>query len=551
VADQLNWFEIAGLTFGGLALFLFGLELLTDGLKAIAGPSLPAMLGRMTSNRFKGAFAGAAITALLNSSTITTVLLVGFVSAGLMTLQQSVPMIMGANIGSTFTAQIIAFDLSASTPFLLAIGFLGRAFGRREVLRHTGSILLGLGLLFLGIEFMGDATQPLRTFQPFIDAMQDMKNPILGILIGAFFTAIVQSSAATLGIIIALAGEGLMPLEAGVALILGANVGTCGTALLASIGKSAEAARVGFVHLLFNVSGVLFFVFFIPQLADFVRTISPTAPELEGLARLAAETPRQVANTHTVFSVVSTLILIWFATPLAKLAEFVIPARRGDAAEAGDARYLDEASLTAPSLAIHKLHLEAERAGSLVLDMVRRGAPLAIRGSQAEIEALQRDGTQIGRLASAMLRYIGRLSEVEHTDEESRELVRLTETVNDLESISAVVATNMIATGQQRLAERVDLESLRDESTAAFAGFVTSQLEKTIATVGDPGRGEAPLADGASEQLERLAAAARKSVLERLRLSDESAVLSFRLANDLIEQFKQIGRLSARIAVRA
>ena len=551
MADPLNWFEIAGLTFGGLALFLFGLELLTDGLKAIAGPSLPAMLARMTSNRFKGAFAGAAITALLNSSTITTVLLVGFVSAGLMTLQQSVPMIMGANIGSTFTAQIIAFDLSASTPYLLAIGFLGRAFGRREMLRHTGSILLGLGLLFLGIEFMGDATQPLRTFQPFIDAMQDMKNPVLGILIGAVFTAIVQSSAATLGIIIALAGEGLMPLEAGVALILGANVGTCGTALLASIGKSAEAARVGFVHLLFNVSGALFFVFFIPQLADFVRTISPTAPELEGLARLAAETPRQVANTHTVFSVVSTLILIWFATPLAKLAEYVIPARRDEAAEAGDARYLDEASLTAPSLAIHKLQLEAERAGSLVLDMVRRGAPLAIRGSQAEIEALQRDGTQIGRLASAMLRYIGQVSEVEHTDEESRDLVRLTETVNDLESISAVVSTNMIATGQQRLAEQVDLESLRDVSTAAFADFVTSQLEKTVAAFADPDRAAAPPADGARAQLERLAIAARKSVLERLRLSDASAVLSFRLANDLIEQFKQIGRLSARIAARA
>lgn len=551
MADQLNWMEIVGLTFGGLALFLFGLELLTDGLKAIAGPSLPAMLGRMTSNRFKGAFAGAAITALLNSSTITTVLLVGFVSAGLMTLRQSVPMIMGANIGSTFTAQIIAFDLSASTPYLLAIGFLGRAFGPREVLRHTGSILLGLGLLFLGIEFMGDATQPLRTFQPFIDAMQDMKNPILGIVIGAVFTAIVQSSAATLGIIIALAGEGLMPLEAGVALILGANVGTCGTALLASIGKSAEAARVGFVHLLFNVSGVLFFVFFIPQLAEFVRVISPTAPELEGLSRLAAETPRQVANTHTVFSVVSTLILIWFAAPLAKLAEFVIPARREDAAEAGDARYLDEASLTAPSLAIHKLQLEIERAGSLVLDMVRRGAPLAIRGSQAEIEALQADGAQIGRLASAMLRYIGRLSEVEHTDEESRELVRLTETVNDLESISAVVSTNMIATGQQRLTERVDLESLRDADTAAFAGFVTTQLEKTVAAFGDPDRAQAPPTDGAREELERLAAAARKSVLERLRLADETAVLSFRLANDLIEQFKQIGRLSARIAARA
>src|SRR5215469_9493055 len=252
-ARDLNLVEMLGQLAAGLALFLFGLQLLTAGLKAIAGARLPAVLSRMTSNRFKGMFAGAAITALMNSSTITTVLLVGFVSAGLMTLRQTVPMIMGANIGSTFTAQIIAFNVSALTPFMLAIGYLGYAFGRRPVLREVGGIILGFGLLFLGIQFMGDATFPLRTFQPFIDAMQSMENPLLGIAIGAVFTAIVQSSAATLGIIIALASEGLMPLEAAIPLILGANVGTVGTALLASIGKPAEAARVGVVHLLFNV----------------------------------------------------------------------------------------------------------------------------------------------------------------------------------------------------------------------------------------------------------------------------------------------------------
>src|SRR5262249_11727813 len=157
--------------------------------------------------------------------------------------------------------------------------------------------------------------------RPFIDAMQTVENPLLGIVIGAVFTAIVQSSAATLGIIIALASEGLMPLEAAIPMILGTNIGTCGTALLASLGKSAEAARVGVVHLLFNVIGVLLFVFVIPQLADFARLISPSAPTLEGTARLAAETPRQVANTHTLFSVVSALLLIWFTVPLARLAE--------------------------------------------------------------------------------------------------------------------------------------------------------------------------------------------------------------------------------------
>jgi phosphate:Na+ symporter len=187
---DLNLVKMLGLLAGGLALFLFGLQLLTDGLKAIAG---------------------AAITALLNSSTITTVLLVGFVSAGLMTLGQSVPMIMGANIGSTFTAQLIAFNLAALTPFMLALGFLGYAFGRRKILRELGGVILGLGLLFLGLQFMGEATHPLRTYQPFINAMQTMENPLLGVVVGALFTAIVQSSAATLGIIIALASGSLAP----------------------------------------------------------------------------------------------------------------------------------------------------------------------------------------------------------------------------------------------------------------------------------------------------------------------------------------------------
>jgi phosphate:Na+ symporter len=164
---------------------------------------------------------------------------------------------------------------------MLAVGFLFHAFGSRQAFRQLGGIVLGLGLLFLGIQFMGDATRPQRTFQPFINAMQDMENPLLGILLGAIFTAVVQTSAATLAIVIALAGQGLMPLEAGIALILGANIGTCGTVLLASIGKSAEAAQVGVVHLLFNVLGVLFCVFLIPQLADLVRHISPTAPDFQ------------------------------------------------------------------------------------------------------------------------------------------------------------------------------------------------------------------------------------------------------------------------------
>ena len=548
---DLNLVEILGLLAAGLALFLFGLQLLTDGLKAIAGASLPAVLARMTSNRFKGVLAGAAITALLNSSTITTVLLVGFVSAGLMTLGQTVPMIIGANIGSTFTAQIIAFNVSRLTPFMLALGFLGYAFGRREILRELGGVILGLGLLFLGIQFMGEATYPLRKHQPFIDAMQTMQNPLLGIIVGALFTAIVQSSAATLGLIIALGSEGLMPLEAAIPLILGANIGTVGTAMLASIGKSAEAARVGVVHLLFNVIGVLLFVFLIPQLADFARLISPSAPELVGKERLAAETPRQVANIHTLFSVVSALVLIWFTGPLARLAELIVPARHEKLAAAGDPRYLDEASLAAPSLALQKARLETVRLGELVLQLTRRGLRAAIEGKPDDLEMVRSDGAEIGRLASAVLQYIGKVSEAEHTAEDSGEVIKLIETVNDLESISDVVATNLTATGQERLAERVDLASLRDESTLRFATFVIETLQQTVASLGDADTANLlPVAAGKAEMKTR-AVAARKSVFERLKLAEVQDVLRFRLADDLIEQLRQIGRLSLRITKKA
>ena len=550
-ARDLNLVAMFGQLAAGLALFLFGLQLLTDGLKAIAGAKLPAVLARMTSNRFKGMVAGAVITALLNSSTITTVLLVGFVSAGLMTLGQTVPMIMGANIGSTFTAQIIAFNVSALTPFMLALGYFAYAFVRREIVRELGGVILGLGLLFLGIQFMGEATHPLRTYQPFIDAMQTMKNPLLGILIGVVFTAIVQSSAATLGLIIALASEGLMPLEAAIPLILGANVGTVGTALLASIGRPAEAARVGVVHLLFNVIGVLLFVFLIPQTAEFARLISPSAPELEGTARLAAETPRQVANIHTLFSVVSALVLIWFSGPLARLAELIVPERRQQVAAAGDPQYLDDASLAAPSLGLQKARLETAHLGELVLQLARRGPVVAVEGKPPDLETLRNDGTEIGRLASAILQYLGKLSEAEHTAEDSAEIIKLIETVNDLESISDVASTNLLATGQQRLAEQADLASLRDESTSRFAAFITEMLEETVAMFGDVDNAKAVPVAARKAEMDGLVIAARKSVLDRVKLAAVQDVVRFRLANDLIEQLRRIGRLSLRIARNA
>ena len=537
-----------GLLAGGLALFLFGLELMTNGLKAVAGASLEGALAKLTANRFLGLVSGAFVTAILNSSTITTVLMVGFVSAGLMTLSQAVPMIMGANVGSTFTAQIMAFNLKALVPVMLALGFLFHAFGTRQLLRQLGGIVLGLGLLFLGIEFMGDATHPLRTYEPFIKMMQEMENPLLGILAGAVFTAVVQSSAATLAVVIALASQGLMPLEAGIAVVLGANVGTCLTAMLASIGKPAEAAQVGVVHLLFNVLGVLFWVFFIPQLADLVRHISPSAPDLQGVARLAVETPRQIANAHTVFSVSSTLILIWFVGPLARLAQIIVPPRRQKTKSADEPLYLDESSLTIPSVGLQRITLELARLGELVLAMVRRSFAVIVAGPLEDLQAVIDRCDEIDRLQYAILVYVGRLSEMKHSEEEGQRMVSLAQAADHLQSVSDIVKTNLVSLGQQRVAEGIDLKRLRDENTAQFAETVVQNLEQAIGTISQPNASEAEQVIEAKKVVEELAATARKNILDKLLLSDERDLLSFRLTSGLIEYSKQIAYFARRIA---
>jgi phosphate:Na+ symporter len=303
--------------FGGLALFLFGIDQMSTGLKAVAGERMATMLGTMTKNRFIGAITGAFVTAILNSSSVTTVLVVGFITAGIMNLSQSIGVIMGANIGSTMTAQIVAFNVTQYAMLPIAIGFGMIFFGKTEQMKHGGAMLFGLGLLFGGMGVMSDAMYPLRTYPPFLELMTKLENPILGILVGAVFTGLVQSSAATTGIAIVMASEGLMSLPAGIGLALGANIGTCVTAVLASIGKPVPARQAAAAHIVFNVLGVLIWLPFIGQLAQLATMVSPAHTELAGAARMAEEVPRQIANAHTIFYVANTLLFISFTGVLA------------------------------------------------------------------------------------------------------------------------------------------------------------------------------------------------------------------------------------------
>lgn len=299
---------------GGLALFLYGMQMMSQGLENAAGNKMQQILEKLTANRFLGVLVGALITAVIQSSSATTVMVVGFVNAGMMTLNQAVWIIMGANIGTTITGQLIALDAGAVAPIIAFIGVILIIFSKKEKIGYVGSILAGLGILFIGMDMMGGSMEPLAQSQSFISLLTRFSNPILGILAGTIFTAIIQSSSASVGILQALAGSGIVTLDSAAFILFGQNIGTCITAFLAALGANRNAKRTTIIHITFNVIGTIIFTI--------LCITTPLIPVLQGMTESA---PKQIANLHTMFNVTTTLILLPFGTALTKLAQHILP----------------------------------------------------------------------------------------------------------------------------------------------------------------------------------------------------------------------------------
>ena len=300
---------------GGLALFLYGMQMMSDGLENVAGDRMERILEKLTANRFLGVAVGALITAVIQSSSATTVMVVGFVNSGMMTLQQAVWIIMGANIGTTITGQLVALDIGMFAPLIAFAGVAMVVFMKNPKVQHIGGILAGFGVLFIGMDMMGAAMEPLRESPVFINLMTRFSNPLLGILAGAVFTAVIQSSSASVGILQTLAASGLIPFSSAVFVLFGMNIGTCITAVLASIGTNRSAKRTTVIHLMFNIIGTVIFTIICLSfpIADFVAATAPGKPAA------------QIANMHTTFNIVTTLLLIPFGTVLAKAATKILP----------------------------------------------------------------------------------------------------------------------------------------------------------------------------------------------------------------------------------
>ncbi|MEL0585601.1 MAG: Na/Pi cotransporter family protein [Candidatus Thiodiazotropha sp. (ex. Lucinoma kazani)] len=545
----IEWGVMGMKLFGGLALFLFGMEQMADALKAVAGERMKGILAKLTSNRFMGAATGAFVTAVIQSSSVTTVLVVGFITAGLMSLSQSIGVIMGANIGTTITAQIVAFKVTKAALLMIGVGFSMLFASKQDRIKHYGAMLMGLGMVFFGMSVMSDAMKPLRTYQPFLDLMISMENPLVGILVAAGFTGLVQSSSATTGIVIVMASQGFITLPAGIALAFGANIGTCVTVMLASIGKPREAVRAAMVHVIFNVAGVLVWLMFIPHLAEFVTSFSPTHPELSGIERLGAETPRQIANAHTIFNIANTLIFIWFTAQLARVVEWLIPDRLlEEEGLAVSAKYLDDELLSTPSLALDRVRLEVLHMGEKVQDMLSRIMPAILTGDRKTLDDVAQLDDEVDILYEQIIDYLGKISKQSMTDRQTAEFLALMEAVGDLENIGDTIETNMVALGHERIDHGFSISEPTKQVLNGFHKVVRKSVDGAVQAVSQLNSQVAQSVIAMKEEINKMAESAAVHQASRLVAEEPNRIAAYTTEVDIIEKQKRIYYFAKRMA---
>lgn len=384
---------------GGISLFLYGMQLMGDGLQAAAGSKLQRILGALTKRTIYGVALGAGVTSILQSSSATTVMTVGLVNAGLMNLQQAFGIVMGANIGTTITAQLIAFKLTDYITLLLAIGFLIRTVAKKRQMKDIGQVLMGFGILMLGMAMMSNSVAPLRHNTAVVEFIGRFStHTILGLLVGLCMTVVIQSSSATVGILMAMAGQGLIPLEGAVPVLLGDNIGTCITAVLATLQANINAKRVALSHVLFNLIGSIIAIALLSQFLALVLKISP-----------AGNISRQIANAHTVFNVVNTILFLPFAGQFTKLIEKIMPNKNGEISY--QPKFLNESMLDTPAIALSLARKEVSRMGSLALGNTKRAFSCINQYDSKKVKYIKEHEPVINNLEEAITVYLTKMSE--------------------------------------------------------------------------------------------------------------------------------------------
>ena len=524
--------DVLGLL-GGLALFLYGMQMMSAGLEAAAGNRMKRILERLTSNRILGVLVGAGITAVIQSSSATTVMVVGFVNSGMMTLRQAVWIIMGANIGTTVTGLLIALDVGAMAPLLAFVGVAFVVFLKKPILHHWGQIIAGLGVLFLGMGMMSDAMMPLRESQIFIHLMTQMSNPVLGILVGMVFTAIIQSSSASVGILQTLAASGLIGLHSAAFILFGQNIGTCITAVLAAIGTSRSAKRTTIIHLLFNVIGTVIFttLCILTPLTGLIESLLPATPA------------GQIAALHTTFNIVTTLLLLPFGTHLAKIAERILPDRVSDDVNQRQLLYIKPVDSThephrigTSAIALTGISRELNRMAEIVESNVRDSFLTVLDGTPKRLPAVEDTEETIDFLNKEISNYISSVIVYETNERDSARISAFFKISGNLERIgdhamniseyTKLMEEKKIAFSEETKNEIRQMQSVSQEAMQLIyplESITTARLEK-IAQM--------------EQKIDDMTAAMRQSQIQRMHAgADESAVIY----SELLTDFERIG----------
>ena len=524
--------DVLGLL-GGLALFLYGMQMMSAGLEAAAGNRMKRILERLTSNRILGVLVGAGITAVIQSSSATTVMVVGFVNSGMMTLRQAVWIIMGANIGTTVTGLLIALDVGAMAPLLAFVGVAFVVFLKKPILHHWGQIIAGLGVLFLGMGMMSDAMMPLRESQVFIDLMTKMSNPLLGILVGMVFTAIIQSSSASVGILQTLAASGLIGLHSAAFILFGQNIGTCITAVLAAIGTSRSAKRTTIIHLLFNVIGTVIFttLCILTPLTGLIESLLPATPA------------GQIAALHTTFNIVTTLLLLPFGTHLAKIAERILPDRVSDDVNQRQLLYIKPVDSThephrigTSAIALTGISRELNLMAEIVESNVRDSFLTVLDGTPKRLPAVEDTEETIDFLNKEISNYISSVIVYETNERDSARISAFFKISGNLERIgdhamniseyTKLMEEKKIAFSEETKNEIRQMQSVSQEAMQLIyplESITTARLEK-IAQM--------------EQKIDDMTAAMRQSQIQRMHAgADESAVIY----SELLTDFERIG----------
>lgn len=470
---------------GGLALFLYGMNTMSDALQKTAGERMKKILSFLTKNPIMGALAGALVTAVLQSSSATTVMAIGFVSAGLMTLPQAISVIFGANIGTTMTAQLLAFKLSDYIYPIIFIGFMLQFVGKTEKLKNIGMVIFSFGLLFEGIEIMGHVMKPLAGSSVFVDLMTEVSStPVLGVLLGGVMTLVVQSSSATIAVLQNFAAQpaadgvsSVIGLTGAIPILLGDNIGTTITAILASIGQTKNAQRTAIAHSIFNISGSLVCLCIIPLFAQFVQYISPSGREIDIISR-------QIANAHTTFNVVCTLAWLPFIPVMVKIVQAIIRGEDKNLKAAYEPQYLDNNLLDKPAAAMYLVSLELERLVGLA-DRTLNQLKLVLDSQRTakDYEAFREDLMILEQLQGRVTEYITKLLSGGYlTEQQSEETARLLFVTNNIQRM-AERCRDMDEVCRQVVAQNRVFSSVANEEIVKCITLAQSLLSRSVEAV--------------------------------------------------------------------